>query len=142
MLEQRRHIGLIARDAVQRFGQHNVELATSSVLQQALDARPENDAGAGDGGIMKGIDDLPSLPACMLTTDAELVLDRRHALVVGRTAGVKHNLEHDVLSGSGLHIDSAISAAVRCRCSSAPPRAPSLPVLLGESDRHLCKRAK
>ncbi len=75
MLEQRRHIGLIARDAVQCFGQHNVELATLGILQQRLDPRPENDTGAGDSGVMIGIDNLPPLPARMLTADAELVLD-------------------------------------------------------------------
>jgi hypothetical protein len=59
------------------------------------------------------MDDLPTFPARMLTTDTELVLDRRHTLIVSRTAGVKRNLEHGVLSGSGIHIDSAISAAVK-----------------------------
>src|SRR5260370_634204 len=91
-------------------------------LQQRLDARPENDAGAGDGGIMIGIDDLPTLLARMFSTDAELVLDRRHALVVGRVAGVKRNLEHDVLSGSGLHIDSTNSAAVKIHVRSGVRR--------------------
>jgi hypothetical protein len=75
MLEQRRHIGLIARDAVQSLGEHNVEPATLGVLQQRLDTRPENDAGTRDSGIVIGIDDLPALPARMLTTDTELVLD-------------------------------------------------------------------
>jgi hypothetical protein len=75
MLEQRRHVGLIARDAVQGLGKHDVEPATLGVLQQGLDTRPENDTGAGDSGVMIGTDDLPTLPARMLLTDAELVLD-------------------------------------------------------------------
>jgi hypothetical protein len=75
MLEQRRHVGLIARDAVQGLGEHNVEPATLGVLQEQLDTWPENDAGTGDSGVMIGIDDLPALPARMLTADAELVLD-------------------------------------------------------------------
>ena len=54
MLELRRHVGLIARDAVQRFGEHNVELAALGVLQQRLHTGPENDAGAGNGGIVMG----------------------------------------------------------------------------------------
>jgi hypothetical protein len=75
MLEQRRHIGLIARDAVQSLGEHNVEPATLGILQQRLDTRPENNTGAGDSGVMIGIDNLPPLPARVLTADAELVLD-------------------------------------------------------------------
>ena len=75
MLEQRRHIGLIARDAVQGLGEHNVEPAALGVLQQRLDTRPENDTGTRDSGIVIGIDDLPTLPARMLTADTELVLD-------------------------------------------------------------------
>jgi hypothetical protein len=34
MLEQRRNVGLIARDAIQSLGKHNVEPATPGVLQQ------------------------------------------------------------------------------------------------------------
>ena len=75
MLEQRRHVGLIARDAVQCFGEHNLKLATLGVLQQRLNTWPENDTGAGDSGVMIGIDNLPTLPVRMLTADAELVLD-------------------------------------------------------------------
>src|SRR5216683_1487660 len=75
MLEQRRHIGLIARNAIQRLGEYNVELGALGVLQQRLDTRPENDTSTRDSGVMIGIDDFPMLPARMLTTDTELVLD-------------------------------------------------------------------
>jgi hypothetical protein len=102
MLEQCRHVGLIARDAVQSLREHNVEPATLGVLQQRLDTRPKNDTGTGDGGVMIGTDDLPTLPARMLTTDAELVLDGHHALIVGRVAGVKRNLVHGLVSRLGL----------------------------------------
>ena len=102
MLEQRRHIGLVAGDAIQRLGQHDVEPAALGILQQGLDARPEDDAGAGDGRVMIGIDDLPSLPARMLATNAELVLDRRDPLVIGGVAGVNRGLQHGVFSGSVL----------------------------------------
>jgi hypothetical protein len=89
---------------------------------------------------MIGIDDLPTLLASMLTTDTELSLDRRHALVVGRMAGVQCNLEHDILAGSGPHIDSTISAAIKLHVFTGV-RPHSLPAhLLGESDRHLRKR--
>ena len=39
MLVKRRHIGLIAADAVERLGQHNFELARLGILQQRLDTR-------------------------------------------------------------------------------------------------------
>jgi hypothetical protein len=102
MLEQGRDVGLISRDAVQGLGEHDVEPAMLGVLQQQLDARPKNDAGAGDRGVMIGIDDLPTLPARMLTTDAQLVLDGHHALIVRRVAGVKRNLWHGLVSRLSL----------------------------------------
>jgi hypothetical protein len=102
MLEQRGHIGLVAGDAIQRLGQDDVEPAALGILQQGLDAGPKNDAGAGDGRVLIGFDDLPSLPTRMLATDSELVLDRRDPLVIGGIAGVNHGLQHGVFSGSVL----------------------------------------
>src|SRR3546814_12281312 len=46
MLVQDGHIGLVARNAVQGFGQHDVELACLRVLQERLDAWAQGDAGA------------------------------------------------------------------------------------------------
>jgi hypothetical protein len=43
MLEQGRDVGLIARDTVQRLGEHDVEPATLGVLQQRLNPWPENE---------------------------------------------------------------------------------------------------
>jgi aryl-alcohol dehydrogenase-like predicted oxidoreductase len=60
MLEQCRHVGLIARDAVQSLREHNVEPATLGVLQQRLDTRPKNDTGTGDGGGMASSPDWAS----------------------------------------------------------------------------------
>jgi hypothetical protein len=81
-------------------------------------------AGAGDGGVLKSIHDLPTLPAHVLSTDAELVLDGGYALIVGRIPGANRNLEHDVLSGAGLHIDSTISAAVKMLVFTSARRSP------------------
>jgi len=39
MLEQSRHVGLIAAHAVQRLGQYHIELAALVVLQERLHAR-------------------------------------------------------------------------------------------------------
>ena len=48
MLEQGRDIGLVAAQAVQRLGQHNIEFTPLGVLQQRLHAGPQDHAGAGD----------------------------------------------------------------------------------------------
>ena len=107
MLEQGRHVGLIAAHAVQRLGQHHIELAALGVLQERLHARPQDHAGAGDGGVMVGADDFPLLPRRMLAADAELVLDRGDALIVGRIAGVEGNPGHRVVSVVSRRIVSA-----------------------------------
>jgi len=44
MLKQRGHVRLVAADAVQRLGQHDVELARLRVLQDGLDARTQDHA--------------------------------------------------------------------------------------------------
>ncbi len=94
ILEQRRHIGLVARDAVQRLGQHHVELARLRVLQQRLDAGPQDHARAGDARVLVRADDLPLLALRLLSADAELVVDGRLALIVGGIAGIKGNAGH------------------------------------------------
>ena len=104
MLEQRRHVGLVAAHAVQRLGQHDLELAALGVLQQRLHARPQNHARAGDGGVMVGADDFPLLPRRMLPADAELILDRGDALIVGGIAGVERNPGHRVVSCASVFV--------------------------------------
>ena len=44
MLVENGDIGLVAADTVQRFRQHNVELARLRVLQERLNTRPQGDA--------------------------------------------------------------------------------------------------
>jgi hypothetical protein len=136
MLEQGRDVGLIARDPVQCFGEHNVELAMLGILQQGLDTRSEDDAGARDGGILIGIDDLPTLLARMLTTDAQLVLDGHHALIVRRVAGVKRNLWHGLVSRLGLTSIQPFTPISRHKLIERPPDAVAADVS-GELDRYL-----
>jgi hypothetical protein len=76
VLEQRRHVGLVAAHAVKRLGQHNLKPAALRVLQQRLNTGTENHAGAGNGGVVIGADDLPVLARRMLAADAELILDK------------------------------------------------------------------
>ncbi len=47
-------IGLVAADTVRRFHQHDLELARLRVLQERLDARPQGDARARNGGVPAG----------------------------------------------------------------------------------------
>ncbi len=83
MLVERRHIGLIAADAVQCLGQQDFELTALRVPHKPLNAGAENGAGTGYSRVFIGTDDLPALPPCMFPAKPELVLDRRLALVVG-----------------------------------------------------------
>jgi hypothetical protein len=46
MLEQGGNVSLIAANAVQRLGQHDIELAALSFLQDGLHSRPQNHARA------------------------------------------------------------------------------------------------
>jgi hypothetical protein len=48
----------------------------------------------------------------MLSTDTELVLDGRHALIVGRIARIERNLGHGILQIRPL-MDSIILAVVK-----------------------------
>lgn len=75
MLEQRGDIGLIAGDSVEGLGQHYVEQPALCILQQRLDAGPQNHTRARDGGVVIGARDLPSLASGVVPAEAELVFD-------------------------------------------------------------------
>jgi hypothetical protein len=74
VLEQRRHVGLVAAHAVQGLGQSDLEPTALRVLKERLSARPQDYVGAGNGGVAIGADDLPVLARRMFAADAELVL--------------------------------------------------------------------
>src|SRR5262249_22107861 len=94
VLEQRRDVGLVAANAIERFRQHNIKLTPLCILQKRLDARPQDHARAGDGCVLVSSDNLPVLALRLLATDAELVLDGCLALIVGRVSGIKRNTCH------------------------------------------------
>jgi hypothetical protein len=94
MLEQGRDIGLVAGDAVERLGQHDVELPLAGVLQERLNARPQGHAGTRDGRILVGVYDAPLLAYGVVAANAELIINRGNALIVGGVAGVERNLDH------------------------------------------------
>jgi hypothetical protein len=57
-------------------------LLALSILQERLDARPQNHAGAGNSRILVSADDRPLLALSLLPADAQLIFDRCIALIV------------------------------------------------------------
>lgn len=102
VLEQRCDVRLIATDAVERFSQHNIEPVALGVLQERLNARTQDHAGARNGGVMIDSSNLPLLALCLFPAKPKLVVDRASALNVGRIAGVEHNTGHRLVSGSAI----------------------------------------
>lgn len=85
VLEECGDVGLVAADAVQRFGEHHIEAACLCVGQEGLNART-NEGRAGNGTVGIALHLGPTLPLPAL---AQLVLDRGVTLVVGGIKGVK-----------------------------------------------------
>jgi len=75
----------VAGEPVQALGQHNVGLAIADRREQRLIAGPQRGR-PGDRRIRMGAGDGPSLPLGAGGADAQLVLDRGLALVVGGIA--------------------------------------------------------
>src|SRR5690606_3711555 len=116
MLEQCRHIGLVAADPVQRLGQYHVELSCLRVLQQHLNAGPQDHAGPGNPRILVGANDLPLLALRLLPANPELVFNRRLALVVGGIAGIKGDACHGIASFRQPCRSGSAGSALRPKC--------------------------
>ena len=86
-LEERGNMLLIATDAIQRLGKHNVELAFPRIVEEFLVTRAEL-ARAGYSTIRVGCGERPFLANDPLSANKELVLNRCRALEIGRIAGV------------------------------------------------------
>src|SRR3546814_17701731 len=89
MLVEGGNVGLIARHAVERLRQHNIELAGLCIGEQFLDAWTQDHTRARDGRILEAADHLPSLTCRALAAAALLVGDRRRPLPVGTMAGIE-----------------------------------------------------
>jgi hypothetical protein len=89
-------IFLVARKAVERFRQDDVEAPLQSVGDEFLDTRTDQ-RGTGDGAIGIAVDNCPAFTLSPCAAGAKLVLDRGITLVVGGLAGVKSNL-HEMAS--------------------------------------------
>src|SRR3546814_3785518 len=72
MLVERRDIGLIARHAIERLGEDDIELARLRIGQQPLNAGTQDHARPRDRGILIGALDLPAPARWAFTTDALL----------------------------------------------------------------------
>src|SRR5690606_19188306 len=94
MLVEGRDIGLIARYAVEGFGEHDIKLAGPRIGKQLLDAGTQDHARARDGGIFIDAFDLPAFARRALAAEAKLVGDRRRILLVRRIAGIERGADH------------------------------------------------
>ena len=89
-LEEARGVFLVPAEAVERFGEHDIEPAIQRVPHQRLETRAQQ-GGAGDRVIGELLDDRPALAGRKLAADAELVRDRGVPLIVGGVPRVDRN---------------------------------------------------
>ncbi len=101
VLVDSRDVGLVARDAVEGFGQHEIESMIAAVLQKPLKTGSEDHARPRQAGILIGADDLPALAQGAFATQPDLVLDGGGVLQVGGVASVEGHAEgHGEISSS------------------------------------------
>ena len=87
VLEEAGDVLLIARDAVEAFGEHDLELAGSQAFQDREISRPVV-AASRHRLVRELADDVPSLPRGLLGALGDLVADRLLVLHLGGVAGV------------------------------------------------------
>src|SRR6185437_15615058 len=86
-LEQRSHVFLVAAQPVQGLRDHNVKCRFAGTLKQGLVAWAQG-ARTAEGGVAVHLHQRPALHSQPLLADADLILDRRLALVVTAIASV------------------------------------------------------
>src|SRR5258708_11041673 len=102
-------IFLIAREAVERNGNSDIECAGACVIPKLLIRRPER-GGAAHGAILVGADEGRALAQDESFALPDLVLDRGIALILGAVSGV-HCDAHQCLRGSKLPSSPCASCA-------------------------------
>jgi hypothetical protein len=97
--EEARGVLLVTAETIERFGHDDIELLLERFAHHRLEAGP-HDRRARDRmvGVLGG--DVPTLALRQLAADAELVSDRRVALVLGRVPRVDGGF-HSRLSSIG-----------------------------------------
>ena len=102
---------LIAADAIERLGKHNVELAFTRIFKEPLIPRPEG-ARARYATVRVSSRERPFLTNDPLSANEELVLNRGRTLEVGRIAGI-----YAYAHGSSLCRDGCIVSLYFVRAS-------------------------
>ena len=92
-LEDVSDVLLVAADAIEGFRQHHLEAVAQSVRKQRLDAGPD-ERGAGHGPVVIALGHHPALLLGVDPAQAQLVLDRGLALLIGGIAGIERDAEH------------------------------------------------
>jgi hypothetical protein len=118
-LEETGGVFLIAAEAVQRFGEHDIELSVQRVAHQRLEAGPK-ERGTRDRVIGVFLDDRPALASGKLAADADLVRNGGIALIIRGVPRVDRNLHCTVTSGRSCRCaisSRANSSRAACRAS-------------------------
>src|SRR5580765_5059866 len=92
---------LVARQAIQRFRQDDVEAALQAIGDQFLHARPQQRR-PGNRPVRIAVDDGPAFALGFGTAKAKLVLDRSVALIVRGVTGVERGLHGASLFGEAI----------------------------------------
>jgi hypothetical protein len=79
---------LVAREAIERLRQYDVETSALCVGDQFLNARPKKRSPR-DCAIRIAVDDIPALPFRMQPTKPQLIFDPGIALIFAAVAGIE-----------------------------------------------------
>ena len=113
-LEEARGVFLVAAEAVERLGKHDVEPAVQRIAHQRLESRAQQ-RGAGHRVVRVLLADRPALPLCKRAAHAQLIGDRRVPLVVRGIARVDGDFHV-------LHLIGSFAAAASVPARSARVR--------------------
>jgi hypothetical protein len=111
---------LIAAQAIQGFGQDNIEAAAEGVINEGLDARAQDEARPADRLVGILFDDRPSLLLGMGSADAELICNRRLALAIRGIASVNRDLHYAASSAFGWRVAALVLAPASLHLLSIP----------------------
>ena len=116
-LEYSRHIFLVPADAVERFGDDDLNLAQEAFVEQGLDARAQK-VGAAQSGVGINPGHRPAGIHDKFSAKPNLILDRGFTLVVGTISGVDRGAGHGGPQGSFAEaVDDGLKAACGMKAS-------------------------
>jgi hypothetical protein len=116
--EETGSVFLVPAEAIERFRHDDVDLLLERLAHHRLEARA-HDRRARDGMIGVLGADVPTLALRKLAADAELVGDRRVALVLGRVPSVYRDFHSRSSSTERLDFATAWSNASRAACRAS-----------------------